>query len=270
MNWLKLLRYDIRSGLLRWRYLSVPLIFCLPCFYCWIYGQNVGNPGTWMDYVAYCFKGLFRFDAMDSFELPILWFLVMAGCLFLNLDYPINDLTDAGQQIIVRFVSKRGWFYSKCVWNLLSSLLYMLLGALTALIFALAGGGTAGLIGTSKLLWGLQIYVSGAASAGETLLAALVLPGLTLAAFNMLQMTLTLIMKPIFGFLICICMLIISLFFSSPYLLGNGAMTARSGILIEGCVAPLPAVLTCLGIIAVSVVIGMIRFDRMDHLRYEE
>lgn len=271
MNWLKLLRYDIRSGLLRWRYLCVPVLFCVPCFYNWIQIQNAGCVGTWMDQLIGCFKGILPVASMADFEFPILWFLIMAGCLFLNLDYPLNDLTDAGQQVIVRCVNKKGWFLSKCVWNLLSTTLYILLGSLTALVFALFNGSSFGLTTTPEvLLKALNIFCITPLTVGQTLMVAVVLPYLTLAALNMLQMALSLVMKPILSFLVCVCTLVISLFFSSPYIIGNGAMVVRSGIVMEGLLNPLPTALCCVGVIALSIVIGIIRFDRMDHLRYEE
>ena len=249
MNWLKLLRYDIRNGLVRWRYLTVPVLFAVPCFYYWIQMQNAGCVGTWMDYLVGCFKGIFPVMYIEDFEFPILWFLVMAGCLFLNLDYPLNDLTDAGQQVIVRCRNKKGWFLSKCLWNLLSTALYIILGSLTALAFAIFSGGRAsGHITCEVLQKALGIFCVTAPTVGQSLLVTVCLPYLTLAALNMLQMTLSLVMKPILSFLICICLLVASLFYSSPYFIGNGAMAARSGILMDGLLNPLPIALTCIGV----------------------
>lgn len=270
MSWLKLLRHDIRSGLLRWRYLCVPLMFCLPCFYCWIHIHNAGLTGTWMDYLLFCFKGIPPLLSMEDFEFPIQWFLIMGGCLFLNLDYPLNDLTEAGQQVIIRSVNKTGWYLSKCAWNLLSCSVYLLLGAMTALVFALTSGGTAVLVNTPEVTAkALQIYGVGVLSVGQALLAAVVLPCLTLAAFNMLQMALCLMTKPVFAFLICICLLILSLFVNTPFIPGNGAMVTRNGILAQELFDPVVLVSICLGVVVVSLAVGILRFNRMDHLRYE-
>lgn len=115
----------------------------------------------------------------------------------------------------------------------------------------------------------LQIYSIEALTVAQALTAAVVLPLLTLMALNMLQMVLCLMMKPVFGFLICICLLLVSLFINSPYALGNGAMMVRSGVFFEGGLNPVAAGVTCLVFIGVSVVTGIIRFNRMDHLRYE-
>lgn len=226
--------------------------------------------GSWMDYMLGCFKGIAPLVSMDSFEFPVQWFLVMGGCIFLNLDYPLNDLTEAGQQVIIRSVSKKSWFLSKCAWNLLSCLVYILLGTLTALAFSLFAGGSAGLLNTPAVCENvLQLYGAKVLTASQTLIAAVGLPLLTLMALNMLQMILCLLIKPVFSFLICICLLIVSLFINSPYALGNGAMAVRNGMLVEGAQEPVSTVLFCIAVIGICIIVGIVRFDCMDHLRYE-
>lgn len=270
MSWLKLFRHDLRCGLIRWRYLVVPLLFVMPCFQSWISISNAHCIGSWMDYMLGCFKGIPPLISMEDFEFPVQWFLVMGGCLFLSLDYPLNDLTEAGQQVIIRSVSKKSWFLSKCAWNLLSCVAYVLLGSLTALVFALTTGGSASLVNAPEVCENaLQFYGAKALNAGQTLITAVGLPLLTLMALNMVQMVLCLLMKPVFSFLVCVCLLIMSLFFNSPYALGNGAIVARSGILLEGAQEPATTVLVCLAVISICIIAGIIRFDRMDHLRYE-
>lgn len=270
MNWFRLLRHDIRSGLLRLRYLCVPLIFGVTCFHGWTQIYGTGYASSWMDYIMYCFKGIPPISNIDGFEFPILWFLVMAGCLYINLDYPLNDLTEAGQQLVIRSVNKKSWFLSKCVWNFLSCGLYLGIGLLTALGPALLSGGSIYLTNTPEITTRvLQVYTEKALAVPQTLAAAVLLPYLTITAFNLLQMTLCLVVKPIFSFLICVCLLVISMFTSSPFVLGNGAMLIRSGILTEALQAPWTTAFTCLAVIACSIVVGIILFGRMDHLRYE-
>lgn len=270
MNWFKLIGHDLRAGIFRARYLAVPVIFCLPCFSCAVRQSGVAA-GSWMDYLMYCFKGIPPLSTgAQEFELPILWFLVMGGCLFLNLDYPLNDLTEAGQQVIIRSVSKKRWFLSKCLWCLMSCGVYFLLGALTALVFALVSGGSVELSGTPTFAERvMEVYIPEGLSLRQALLAAVLLPYSTIAAVNMLQMTLCLIMKPIFSFLICICTLIVSLFLYTPFALGNGAMAIRSGLVTGGALSSGLSALFCAIVIICSVIIGVVRFDRMDFLRYE-
>lgn len=271
MNWFKVFQHDLCGGLLRRRYLCVPVLFSLPCFLAGKHLAAARLEGTWMDYLMYCFKGIPPLaDGPDGFEFPILWFLVMGGGLYMALDYPLDDLTEAGQQVIIRSRSRKGWFLSKCAWNLLSSGTYVLLGVLTALTSALISGGSPALVNTPAVTEELmQIYVMVPVAPAQAVCVGVVLPYLTLAAFSMLQMVLCLIVKPVFSFLLCVCIMIVSLFFSSPYFPGNGAVVVRSDILVEGALDSAAMARTCLVIIAGSIFVGIIRFGRMDLLRYE-
>lgn len=266
----KLLRYDLRNGLLRWRYLSAVLIFVMPCFSCWFRILPHHGSGTWADWMLYCFKGVFPpGDQLEGFEFPILWFVTIVGGLFISLDYPLNDLTDVGQQIIIRTVSRKKWFFSKCIWNLLSYGLYFLIGSLTVLIAVLTAGGGMELTATPDFMNEVVgVHLECSPPVWETVFVAMVLPYLTVTAYGMLQMVLCLVIKPIYSFLTCICLLTCSLFASSPFILGNGAMAARSS-LVEGGHDPAITALVCLLVIMLSAVIGTIRFRRMDLLHYE-
>lgn len=268
MNWFKLVAHDLRAGIFRARYLAVPLVFCMPCFSCMM--RLYDTMGGWLDFFAFCFKGTYPLlSGVGDFEFPILWFLVIGSCLFLNLDYPLNDLTEAGQQVLVRSVSKMGWFLSKCLWNLLSCGVYLVLGAVTAFMFAAVFGGSVKLSAGSVFYERVIGIYAPNLTIPQVILGSILLPYLTIAAFNMLQMVLCLFMKPIFSFLICICLLVVSIFLYTPFALGNGAMAIRCGSLAEGALDPGQTALFCAVVIACTVIIGLVRFGRMDFLRYE-
>lgn len=270
MNWFKLLHHDLRKGLLRKRYLTVPLFFAASCLVCGL--QMPGDMSTpgFMDRMLFCFKGLPPLTGPQDFQLPVLWFLILAGCLFLNLDYLLDDLTQEGQQVMVRSVSRRGWYLSKCVWGLFSCGLFLAIGMLTCFIITWLCGGKLSL--TNDVLVSqisLGAWAEQPLTVAQAVLIGIVLPYLTLAGFQQLQMILCLYIKPILSFLICICGLVAALLFSFSWIPGNGAITARSDLLMPGLLHPLPLLITGLCLWAAGVIAGMIRFSRMDLLRYE-
>lgn len=270
MSWFRLLRHDLRAGLLRRRYLAVPLLFAVGCFLCRMGISGQTSPGSWMDYILFCFKGMRPLTGASGFELPIGWFLIFAGSLFLQLDYLLEDLTEAGQQVIVRTGSRRSWYLSKCLWNLLTCGFIMALGLVTALVFALASGGSAELTNTGEVtMRTLGVYVEAPLTVAQALWIGVALPYLTVAAFSQLQMTLCLFCKPIISFLATVSLLVASLLFSTPWLPGNGAQTCRSALL-GGSLEPWLLTAVCMAVLLGSVIAGVIRFDRMDLLRYEE
>lgn len=270
MSWFKLLRYDLRKGLTRKRYLAVPLLYAIGCFLCAI--QIPGDcpePG-WMDRLLYCFKGMLPLEQARDFQLPVLWFLVMAGTLFLNLDYLLDDLTQEGQQVLVRAVNRQGWYWSKCVWNLLSCGLILLLGMLTALLVTVLGGGKLSLTNDVQVsMVSLGIWAEKPLSLGSALLVGVLLPYLTMAGFSQLQMSLCLYVKPVLSFLISVCLLVVSLLVSRFWLPGNGAMTLRSALLTPGLHKPLPLLITASVFLVTGMLVGLLRFRHMDLLRYE-
>lgn len=275
MNWLKLLRHDLRYGLIRWRYLLIFPLSVLPCIPCYNDAQLANVPGTWMDYMLYCFKGSVPVTVSPemSLALPIFWVLAMAGSLLLNLDYFLSDLTQAGQQIMIRSKTRRGWYLSKCAWNLCSCILYMMLLCTSVLLFTLLSGGTVSLQSTPGVM---EIYLS-ELTVEPTLLSGLpgfiavvLMPLITIMALNMLQMAMCLLVRPIIGFLISMAILVLSIYCNLPFVLGNGAMAIRSALLVPNGISPAFAALTAVAILLASAILGSWRFQNTDILGLEE
>ena len=275
MNWLKLLQHDLRYGLIRWRYLLIFLLFVLPCITCYSDVQLANVPGTWMDYMLYCFKGSVPITSSSeiSLALPIFWIMAVAGSLLLNLDYFLSDLTQAGQQIIIRSKTRRGWYLSKCAWNLCSCIVYMVLVCASVLLFTLLSGGDVSLQSTPGVM---EIHFS-ELTVEPTLLSGLpglivvvLMPLVTLMALNMLQMAVCLLMRPIIGFLISIAILVLCVYCNIPFVLGNGAMAIRSALLVPDGISPGFAALTAVAILLASAIMGSWRFQHTDILGLEE
>ncbi len=276
MSWFKLLRHDLRCGLLRWRY---PVAALAVVFSCLLFFNRMNIREvvpSWMDYVLASFQGSPPVDSglpQDVLSLPYDWLLTVGACLFINLDYMLLDLTNNGQQVIVRSRSRRGWFLSKCAWNLAATALYLLLVGFVILMFTLITGGTLSPENTGDgylMTFGWAGFEPALFSPWETLLLGLGLPYLTLAALSILEMTLCLVVRPVISFFLCIAMLILAIYVDSPFVLGNGAMAARSSLIAETGQPPLAVALTCLAVIAVCMIAGSAIFKRSDVLGSKE
>lgn len=283
MSWIKVLGHDLRCGLLRRRYLLIPLLVLMACISLGSIMRFRGFQGTWLDFMLYFFKGrapIVNPDPSEVIFLPFEWLLVTGGCLFLNLDYLLLDLTNAGQQVIVRSRDRRGWYLSKCVWNLCGTGLYFVLLALTAAVAVWWYGGEFSFFNTPALsptVFGEVIVDNVALTAWQGLVAGVLLPFLSLAALNMLQMTLCLALKPVLSFLICQGLLVLAVYWNSPLSLGIGAMVMRNGWVGTeaagpgmGGVDPLITALVAGGILIICVIAGTVRFRHTDILGMEE
>lgn len=269
-----LIKHDFASGVMRWRYLASAGLFLLPTL------QILGilsireEPGTWMDCVFYLFKGsepITHFSAMEQVHLPISWLLLVGGCLFLNLDYLLNDLTNAGQQVLVRCNNKSAWYLSKCAWNAASCVLYFLIGIATTYIAALLAGINIKLTDSPTITLDLFMLDNPVTlTAIQCVMAGIVLPMITLITINQLQMMLCLFIKPILSFLICISILVVAVYVNTPFAIGNGAMVIRNGYLTGNSNQPILAFVICIVVFAGSMVLGMFRFQHFDILGIDE
>ncbi len=276
MNLHRLVSHDLRCGLLRLRYLFTPLITLLPCFVCYHTLHGAGLTPAPVELLMYCFKGqkpVTAYSDVLELQLPIFWLLLVGGCLFMNLDYLLKDLTNAGLQVITRSRNKKAWYLSKCIWNICTCALFFALTAMTVCLFSLCAGGKLTLQCRSSALWLIFEDVCREPielSVAEGLTTALLLPFLTVTALSMIQMTLCLFTKPTTSFIGCMALLVVALFVPSAALLGNGAMTVRSKEILDSGLSSGAGLGVALAVIALCVAIGCIRFKGVDMIGLEE
>lgn len=278
MNWGKLFAHDLRCGLRRWRYAASIPLFVLPCLLGRMEMAVAENTdATYLDYLLFCLRGVksvsFVLEGNENIRLPILWLMVMGGCLFLNLDYLLGDLTLSGQQVIVRSGNRRRWYLSKCLWNLCATALYLTIGYVTVLLFTLLVGGKATWENTAELapfIFREVVFAPLGLTAGQGALLTLLLPLITLAALSMLEMTLCLLVRPVISFLICMLLLVVAVFWDSPLALGIGAMTYRSEWIMPGGIHAGPTALVALVAIAACIIVGCRCFQYTDLIGLEE
>lgn len=275
MKWVNLLMHDMRCGLLRRRYLITVIIFLLPCLTSHSFFETIGEKGTYADYLLYCFKGSVPLVALAEemeFRLPVFWILAIGGCLLINLDYLLNDLTNSGHQIIIRCQNRDDWFISKCFWNISSCVLYFGLALLTILVYTLLQDGELTFTNTPEIT--VMLFYEALTdpvqlSVKDTIVCAIVSPLLTIIAYSLVEMLISLLIKPTIAFLTCIILLITSVYWDLPYLIGNGAMVIRSRYLIDDGIDPTISIAVTLTVIIVSILLGVYYFNRTDIIGVE-
>lgn len=283
MKYIKLLWFDIRNGMMR-----NPMLFVVPVIVtliaCFALSNNVSSlnevgyfgaekKGTFADYIMFIYGGMDKYvpDLSDPFVFPVRWVIVFLTLSFITSNYPYKDMQGFGQQILLRTQGRTVWWLSKCGWNILCSLVYHCLIFGTAALFCLAVKGS--LFGEINKDLQYAVFEVGR---GNVLLddtpwpfAILVIPVLISLGINLLQMTLSLFVKPIFSFFLIAFLMISSAYFMSPYLIGNYAMPIRCGMVIKDGVGIAIGLAISSVLIIISVGVGMIRFHYYDILNEE-
>lgn len=225
---------------------------------------------SFADYMVYIYGGMDRYvpKSGNNFLFPIRWLVVFMISPFLVLNYPYRDMQGIGQQILVRTRGRTAWWMSKCIWNVLSVFIYNFLLFATALFFCIAvGGDISGGINSELQYIAFQFDRSSMIYGDEPWsLAIIFLPVLVSISINLMQMTLSLFIKPVFSFFFVAFLLISSAYFTSPYLLGNYAMSMRYDMVVKDGVSVADGTIMALLLIGVSICIGVVRFHRYDIL----
>ncbi len=276
----KLLWYDLKNGFRStWRRYGAALaLFCIMFLsFCMVMtGYNVKAnleveiPINMGNALMYAFGGMAEFipDGSNQFEFPVFWMLTYLLLAYITLYYPFDDLDESGQNILIRSRGRGMWWLSKCVWNLLSVLAFFLLAwAVFALGCLLAGGSLSMELNPEVIaLVGVQPdYEVPATLIPQTLL----LPLLVMMGLNLLQMTLSLFIKPFYSFMVIAAILLLSAYYLSPFCIGNYAMPLRSHLLLSNGVGLNTGMLISVILIAVSVMVGGLVFRKRDILKGE-
>ncbi len=195
--------------------------------------HNFNQSAGFGDYLLYLFYGMdvYHPEFNEPFQIPVEWLLINLYTAFLVVSYPFKDLYGFGQQILLRSNQKRLWWYSKCMWNVCSVILCYALGIL--ILFACAAiGGNPSVTPSREITEELLHIPYGAVSHTNWLTVILVLPALTSATLALIQMFLSLIIKPVLSYGFTICIMVVSAYYCTPFLIGNYSMFARSRLML--------------------------------------
>lgn len=276
MQFLTLIKFDVYHGIIKKFYYYIFFaLFILICCLGFIIKINSFEYDffTLGDIFFYLHSGIKEYipSPDNPFEIPYLWILNHILILYFTLNYMSNDLIGFGQNMIFRAKSRSVWWMSKCIYTLVSVIIFYVLSFLIICLFTLYKGGTLS-FEISEYMWRLM-------NLGDTVLnekpkslitETIVMPFFTSLALSILQMFLCLLMKPILSYIVSIVMLISSAYYFSPFLLGNYSMAVRSNRLIENGFNVNVGVAYAFIIIVISIILGLLIFKKYNILNSKE
>lgn len=280
MKFIRYLQFDLEQGIFRNRALWIsPIIIAIITFldfaskaYKFFYYEVIEEFVSYGDYLFYLYGGMqeYRPELHDAFRFPIVWIVVFLVAPFALLNYPFKDMYGNGQQILVRSGSRMSWWMAKCCWNFLGTFLYHFIILITGI----------GLCVAFRMNISERIHVDFITLAFEIgfqeiwnplvlQIMAILLPLFVSASINMLQMTLSLFVKPVFSFLFVCVLLLASAYLLSPTMIGNYAMLYRHDWMLKSGVSVSVGYGICGILLSVSVVLGLVKFRFYDIIEKE-
>lgn len=276
MNILKFIRFDLRNGLAGnwWKYL---IVFCIAVLFSLALVNELSrmqaalalplSSPTLGDCLINLVAGIDRyaFDGGYPFSLPVSWLLVFLLVAYITLNYPYRDLMGSGKLLLIEAGSRWTWWLSKCVWVVLSVLVFFAVCAAAVLVWVAANGGN----------FTLEVSAAAPRALGfavdplelhtwhvDGLFFVSVL--LVTIAVCLVQMLLSLVVKPVFSFICTIALLFFSSYFETEFLPGSFLMAARSSCFQDGGMQAQVGVAIGLGVIVFTVIVGGLIFKNMD------
>lgn len=203
----------------------------------------------------------------SSFQLPAYWIFFHGYLYFLIGFYPVNELYLGNGQTLIRASSKNIWMVSKFVSVCLHIFLYY--GCFFTLLLVGNWKCNGTLLPENEIIGiiGVPIFYQ---SLNELFLAFLILPILVSITLGEIQVILSFFFNPVFAFMLVIAYLIASVFWTSPFFIGNFAMLYRqSWISNKPELSVRFGMILCIILIVISFIAGMVLFQKKEILPEE-
>lgn len=273
MNFYKLLKFDIKYGIFKYYYkYFIYIIFVILSF---LYFRSLmisyeQSNFSFMDALIYIMGGEKEYIPImgETFKLPYIWIIHHILVLFFILNYTTSDLESFGQQIIIHSGSRKKWWMSKCVWLLLSIILYyvILWFGIAFCILATSGNFSDKVSSFMKYIlvvgpkalpaFDLNLYIN-----------IFAMPIIFTISIGLLQMALCLFIKPVFSYIITVSLCIASAYSINPLLIGNYAMVVRSNQIVSNGVDLCIGVIILATLAMISFIVGLYKIKIYDILK---
>lgn len=276
MNLFKLIWNDLKEGVLKnRRFLVVPVLCIFECLAADInLNYAVQTSGTttsrtFFDVFSEIFHGADPLSKVSSWDIPYFWITIFVGMLLMSFDYMQNDLTHFGMQILTRVKKRKTWWFSKCMYSTIAALFYYVVFLAVIALFCVLSGYDVSLHSTQEIMnilnsSGIYMYNQASQLSTQTILLELLSPFVVLITINMLQMVLSLVIKPIYSMIVVIGVVLLGIFWDFLPAFSRSAMVMMSDIYYSDGYPMKKGLLVCAGVIVVSVIVGKIIFDRFD------
>ncbi|MEW8995492.1 hypothetical protein [Clostridium sp.] len=269
------IKHDYYMGTIKgWKkYAVVLIIFILLCANFQrglIISREYGNfkeKSTFGNYIIDIYKGVDisnRVDNKEKIEMPPGWILLNIFLSIVIGYYPLNDLKEYGTQILIRSKKRWQWWLSKCLWIMGNVLIFYAIGYIVIAMFSLINGDLSLTPNHNVNLAVLKLDTS-SLTAKEVFSIGIVLPIVTSIALSLIQLTIAMFSNSIYSNIFIISLIIVSIYYCSPILMGNYLMMLRNSIMVgvKG-IGTSTGIILDMAISFISITLGIFKFRTYD------
>lgn len=270
----KLFLYDVIIGFgqNKWKFLLAGIAALILCFFFQSSGKilflgEIADSVSPMfaDYLIFLELGMKVYvpSPENPFDIPVFWAIPQILIALLVSSYPTEDLNHYAVNVLCRVRSRKVWWNAKCAWTILTVIAFYGLYFAVAFLYAfIESGGISWL--PNEMLENTVNGLSFDSVSAQSLYLAFCVPVIASIALALCQMLLAFVFRPVFGFLVVMVYLVISVYYFSPFLIGDYSMLMRNGLIHPEGLGSLEMILICAGVSCVILLAGNIYFVRVD------
>lgn len=235
MKLLKQISFDWKQGIIvRWKlYLVVTVISAVMTafFYASIKKYTFNGPvgdASFLDALLYMFRGMeeYRPELKEAFDIPaffLIWNVLLAVIIG---DYPTKELALTGKNHLIRMRKRSIWWRGKCVWNMLSVLMFYGCIYLGILVGTLYGGSMKLSVNSNLFFRVFKVNLTGQLE-HDIIIQVFLLPVFSSMAISFLQMLAAILSNEILGYICTMTVCGLSAYYMKWFMPGNGSMVHR-------------------------------------------
>lgn len=228
-------------------------------------GKEALNP-SFGDCFAALFSGSLDMATLDVSRMgpPMGWIAITGLFLYAPLAYPYSNLMGFGKQLLVRGQSRWCWWLGKCLWVVGCVAVTFVVALVAALVVSAAAGGEPTLAVQANLPNLLSLNSREFLEAGKPVGPFMAQVATCLTALCLVQLALSLALRPLISYLLVMGIVVLSAFFSGFPFVGELCMWARVGLAVPSGVEPAMGIAASLTLAVVAVAVGGLHFSKMD------
>lgn len=255
--------YDIQAGTLQiWYYYLIYLVAVI------FVTESIYSKMAWLDCISGYFRGIIeasRMEQVQSFRIPIEWFLFHIGYLFFVVRYPFEDYAKRGYQFLIRSESKGIWWLSKSLWVIGTAVGYCLLFYIATFLWSQLLGRE--IVWQQSDRWGFAL---GSYAKGKVIWLLFGIPILVSTALSAFVLFLSFFWNQAAAVIGMITVITASAYWKHPWLIGNYTMLYRYDFIADKWEKQLfYGTVICIILTVLCCLLGYVHFCRREWIKKE-